>query len=393
MAILTCLIPSFPIALWARDDPALPDRPAAVIGVGDRVVDATPAALRTGVAVGQTARQARLACPDLACRSADPRAYAAETEAFLAVLDDFAARVEPWGPGRAYLDVPDLALRDAALFCRDMGRQVRERLGAALQPAIGCDSGKFTAHAAASYTRPGALRVVSHAEARPFLGPLPVGLLPLDEASQLRLGYLGIRTLGQYAGLPPRAILQQFGNPGRTAHAWARGQDDRPVVARQQRPVITLARDFDAPIDSVPRLLDEARRLLAGPLSELDARFQGAQTLHAAWELTGGRRETEGWALPAPTADLRALAARLAARWEGRVWDGAVVGLTLTLGEIGDVWGEQLSWLTETSASSGVAEVVRRLRVRYGAGQLAQAMVRNALDLRVERRAVWREAS
>ena len=393
MAILTCLIPSFPIALWQRDDPSLPGRPAAVIGVGDRVVDATPAALRGGVAVGQTARQARLACPALECRSADPRAYAVETEAFLAVLDDFSARIEPWGPGRAYLDVPDLALREAATFCRDMGRQVREKLGAALQPAIGCNSAKFTAHAAASYTRPGALRVVSHADARPFLGPLPVRLLPLDEASQLRLGYLGIRTLGQYAGLPHRAILQQFGNPGRVAHAWAKGQDDRPVVSRQHRTVITLARDFDAPIDSVPRLLDEARRLLTAPLSQLHARFQGTQTLQAAWELTGGRRETGSWNLPSPTADLRALTTRLAARWEGRAWDGAVVGLTLTLGEIGDVWGEQISWLTETGASSGVTDVVRRLRVRYSAGQLAQATVWNALDLRVERRAVWREAS
>lgn len=393
MAILSCLIPSFPIALWTRADPALLTRPAAVIGVGDRVVDATPVALRLGVAVGQTARQARLACPALECRSADPRAYAVETEAFLTVLDDFSARVEPWGPGRAYLDVPDLALGEAAPFCRDMGRQVRQKLGAALQPAIGCDSGKFTAHVAAAYTPPGALRVVSHAETRPFLGLLPVRLLPLDEASQLRLGYLGIHTLGQYAGLPQRAVLQQFGTAGRTAHAWARGQDGRPVVGRQARPTFTLSRDFDAPVDSAPRLLDEARRLLTTPLAQLHARFQGAQTLGATWELTDGRRETQAWTLPSPVANLHLLTVRLAARWEGQAWGGTVVGLTLALGEIGDVWGEQLSWLTEASASSAVAEVVRRLRVRYGGGQLALAAVRNALDPRVERRAVWREAS
>lgn len=51
---------------------------------------------------------------------------------------------------------------------------------------------------AASRTKPGAVRVVLGAEEEPFLRPLAVGLLPLPRETQMRLGYLGIRCLGQY---------------------------------------------------------------------------------------------------------------------------------------------------------------------------------------------------
>jgi hypothetical protein len=37
--------------------------------------------------------------------------------------------------------------------------------------------------------------------------------------------------LGQYAALPPSAVLQQFGKAGRLAQRFAQGKDDRPVGA------------------------------------------------------------------------------------------------------------------------------------------------------------------
>ena len=195
MAILTCLIPAFPVALLARSDPALGERPLAVVGPEDRVLAATPSAEHTGVLLGQTARQARLACPDLVLRDVDLVACQAEFDALLALLDDFAVRVEPSGLGRAFLDVPDLDGAEALPFCQSLGRQVRHDFGATLQPSLGCDQGKFTAHAAATYTRPGSVRVVLGSAEQPFLRPLPVGLLPLPADSQLRLRYLGLNVL------------------------------------------------------------------------------------------------------------------------------------------------------------------------------------------------------
>ena len=393
MAILTCLIPAFPVALLARSDPALVEQSLAVVGPNDHVLAATPVALEGGVVLGQSARQARLACPDLLLRDVDLAACQAEFDALLALLDDFAVRVEPSGLGRAFLDVPDLDGPNALPFCQSLGRQVRQDFGAALQPALGCDQGKFTAHAAATYTRPGSVRVVLGPAEPPFLRPLPVGLLPLPDESQLQLRYLGLHCLGQYADLPPRAVLQQFGIAGRLAHQWARGRDDRPVMPRQQRPSLTVSAEFDPPLDAAPPLLLNALRLLERPLAQLKDRLQTVQALSATREFTTGQVETDRWTPATPTSDRARLGRLLADRWQARAWDGAVVRLSLTLSEIQDEVGQQLGLFTETASTSGLMPLVRPLQVRYGSMRLLRASVPSSRAPRVERRVVWHEAA
>ena len=289
MAILTCSIPSFALGWLARSDETLRARPVAVLGASGRVMDASAPARSEGVALGQTVRQAQVACADLVVREVDARECAREFEAVLGVLEGFSDRIEPAGLGQAFVDVPGVKADEAATLCREVGRQVRGEVGATLQPAIGCDSGKFTAHAAASHTAPGRIRVVMGADEGPFLRPLPVGLLPLPLESQTRLGYLGIRRLGQYADLPPKAILQQFGLPGKLAQTWARGEDRRPVVGRGQRPHVTVSAQFDPPLDTLGPLLGAALRLLEGPTAGLQARLQGAQAMTRACAAAGRR--------------------------------------------------------------------------------------------------------
>lgn len=393
MPILTCLIPAFPIALLARAAPTLAEWPLAVVGPDERILAVTPPAEHAGVLPGQTARQARTACPDLALRDADLPACQAEFDALLSLLDAFAPRVEPAGLGRAFLDVPDLAASAALPFCQDLGRQVRRDFGAALQPALGCDQGKFTAHAAATYARPGTVRVVLGAAEQPFLRPLPVRLLPLPAESQLRLRYLGLHTLGQYADLPPAAVLQQFGAAGRLAHRWARGHDDRPVTPRQQRPSVTASADFDPPLDAAPPLLMAAIRLLEHPLAQLRDKLQAVQVLSATREFTTGACETDRWALAAPTTDRARLTQLLDGRWQAHAWEGAVVRLSLTLSEIQDEVGQQLTLFAESSAVSDLAHLVKPLQVRYGAACLLRATVLASRAPRVERRVVWQEAA
>jgi len=79
---------------------------------------------------------------------------------------------------------------------------------------------------------PAAQSVRSHAS-----GPSPphsrhpefaLPALPLDADTAHRFHILGLRTLGYLAGLPPRAVLAQFGPHGLFLHRLARGKDDRP---------------------------------------------------------------------------------------------------------------------------------------------------------------------
>lgn len=391
MAILNCAVPAFPLALLMRAEPALAERPLALVGPGGRVLDATPPALQAGVRVGQTPPQARIACPDLHLHDADLPALATEFDALLTLLDDFSDRVEPLGLGRAYLDVPDLDERTALPFCQGLGRRVRQVFGAALQPSLGCDSGKFTAQAAAHHTRPGTVRVVLGAAERPFLRPLSVGLLPLPDESQLRLRLLGIRSLGQYADLPSRAVLQQFGQAGRLAQQWARGRDERPVIPRQQRPSLMVSTDFEYPIEAAPPLLLEAIRLLEGPITRLQDRFQAAQALTATRTYTTGQQTVDVWRLPTPSADRARFAGLLAGRWQSGPWEAPVTGLSLVLSEIQGVAGMQLGLFPSATPPRTETDLVRQWRVRFGAERLRRARVVDPRGLCVERRAQWQE--
>ena len=391
MAILNCAIPAFPRALLARAEPALAEKPLALVGPEGRVLAATPPALQAGVRVGQTPRQARVACPDLHLRDADLPALETKFDALLALLDDFSDRVEPLGLGRAYLDVPDLDERTALPFCQNLGRRVRQVFRAALQPSLGCDSGKFTAQAAAHHTRPGTVRVVLGAAERPFLRPLSVGLLPLPDESQWRLGLLGIRSLGQYADLPSRAVLQQFGQAGRLAQQWARGRDERPVIPRQQRPSLTVSTDFEYPIEAAPPLLFEAIRLLEGPITRLQDRFQAAQALTATRTYMTGQQTVDAWRLPTPSAERARFAGLLAGRWQSGPWEAPVTGLSLVLSEIQDVAGMQLGLFASATPARTETDLVRQWRVRFGAERLRRARVVDPRALCVERRTQWQE--
>ena len=406
MPILHCHIPVFPLALLARAHPEAMAGPLALLDDEERIVAATPTACGAGVRSGQTPRQARIACPALHLQPADLPAARLEFEHLLAALDDYADAVEPASLGRAYLAAPDLDARTAIPFCQEIGRRLRKEFGQALQPAIGCDEGKFTASAAAQRTRPGTVRVVLGDAEAPFLRPLPVHLLPLPVEHQQWLTYLGIRTLGQFADLPSKAVFQQFGPPGRLAHFWAQGHDTRPVLPRHKRPTLTRTVQFEPALNSLPALMAAAGRLLAGLGKRLRDHLQAAQGVEADCQLEYGPDHIEVLRLSTPTSDEDYLLRLLGGRWEGGLWPGPagrgllagdhwqapISGLTVTLSDIQEAPDSQLILFPGAGLPADLlAEVVAHLRVRYGPGRLLRASVPNPVALRVEQRVRWGE--
>src|SRR5574341_1165807 len=171
MSILYCAIPHFAAALARRDDPGLEGRPLVLIGPDGRVLDVSAEAAACGVAAGLTVRAAQIRCPEARLLDADVAHCRAEFETLLELLERVSPDVEPHGWGAAYANLGDLA-RDharAVEVCRQVGRAVRRELGQALQPALGWDSGKFTAQAAARRTQLGRLLAVEGVRARDFL--------------------------------------------------------------------------------------------------------------------------------------------------------------------------------------------------------------------------------
>jgi nucleotidyltransferase/DNA polymerase involved in DNA repair len=334
---------------------------------------------------------AQVRCPEACLLDADVVRCEEAFETLLQVLERFSESVEPHGWGAAYVDLGDVA-RDrgqAVSLCSESGRAVRTALGDALQPALGWDTSKFTAQAAARHTRPGRLLAVDAAHEQDFLSPLPVALLPLPQETVQRLYFLGLRTLGQYAALPPAAVWQQFGRAGRRAHRYARGEDDRPVVPRHRARTLTAEHTFEVPAVTRDRLLAALRHVVDPLLAELQAKLQacGQVRLLVQFDDDSAEERTRTFLFPsAKTAHIeRALDDMLGHLHRpprslperprrSTSWPAGVVSVSISLEQIQEAVMEQLTFLGEREdAPDGVVAVQHYLSTRFGTSRLWRA--------------------
>jgi nucleotidyltransferase/DNA polymerase involved in DNA repair len=377
MSILYCTIPHFTAALAQRDDPELKGRPLILIGPEHRVFGISAEAGACGVAVGMTVRGAEVRCPEAHLLEADLAHCWEESEILLQLLEHTSPTVEPHGWGAAYVDAGDVAHRtDAVDFCQQVGQAVRRELGEILQPALGWDSSKFTALTAARRTRPGHLLAVAAARERVFLKPLPVRLLPLPDDVLQRLRFLGLRTLGQYAALPPRAVQQQFGRAGKLAHCWAQGQDKRPVMPRWQTPSLRASYEFDWPLLEGERLLAELGSLIKPLLGELRDNLQtcGQTRLRVGFDDGSSQERTRTFLFP--TANEALITRALGQLLDKMHWPSGATQLTISLEHIQDAVAEQLTFFpTEDPRVQKLHQVQQYLAARFGANRLRRAIL------------------
>jgi protein ImuB len=396
VSVLYCTIPHFAVALAQRDDPALTDRPLVLVGPEGRVFDASAEAAVGGVAAGMTARAAEVRCPEARLVEANVVRCRAELDGLFQVLERASSKVEPHGWGAAYADLGDMA-RDrtrAAGLLQTIGREVRRELGEPLQPALGWDSRKFTAQAAARCIQPGRLKAVTGVQERAFLDPLPMALLPLDEDALRRLSFLGLRALGQYAALPSGAVWQQFGRAGKLAHRCARGEDDRPVIARGQRPQRAAEIELEAPLAEQERLATAVRHLVSPLLAELRGNLQacGQVRLTVRFDDGSAQERARAFLFPASKEDLvvRAVEQLL----EAIHWPAPVVALAVALEQIQDAVAEQMALFPlPDERENKLREVERYLTARFGANRLRRAVLTQPGAPLPEWRVGWQEGN
>src|SRR5207237_10556078 len=98
--------------------------------------------------------------------------------------------------------------------------------------------------AAAAIARPGQALVVSDERTKDFLAPLPLTLLPLEQERRQELEDLGVKKIGQLAGLPGAAVAERLGPDGRRSWRLAGGGDAGRVRARRPPPEIVERLEF-----------------------------------------------------------------------------------------------------------------------------------------------------
>jgi protein ImuB len=377
VSILYCAIPHFAVSLAKRDHPDLADGPLIVLDPEDRVLDVSSEGAQEGIVPGLTARMAQIRCPEARLHSIDLEQCRQEFEVFLEILEQFSPTVEPHGWGAAYVALDALDDRTQAVpLGQESGRLVRQALGQVLQPAIGWDNGKFTACAAAQCTSPGHLLPVEKAKEQDFLQPLPITLLPLSKDTIDHLRFLGLRTLGQYAALPPAAVWQRFGQIGKQAHQLAQGRDNRPVVSRWKSAVWSGQYTFEVPTIERDHVLAAAGHLVQPILEELRLKLRACGRLRLVIGLDDGRivEKKRDWIFP--VADQGLVERALADLLEDMRITARMAEVAVALEQIQDAVLQQLSLFPDPEEhNQKLQQIQSYLAARFGASRLWQAVL------------------
>ncbi|MDQ4131877.1 MAG: DNA polymerase Y family protein, partial [Actinomycetota bacterium] len=217
----------------------------AVAVLAANVVAACSAAARTeGVQQGLRRRLAESRCPGLAVIDHDPSCDARAFEPVVAAVESFTPRVEVLRPGACAFATrgPSRYFGGDEALAAKVAEKVDRVLAGRARSCVGVADGRFAAEVAARHD----VRVPPGASAR-FLAPLPVDTLDEPDLVHL-LRRLGIRTLGDLAGLSAATVVARFGPAGRLAHRRARGLDDVPLSARIPPPDFTVSVELDPPV-------------------------------------------------------------------------------------------------------------------------------------------------
>ncbi|WP_028652152.1 DNA polymerase Y family protein [Nocardioides halotolerans] len=299
MRILVVWCPDWSVVAALSEAERSPAEPAAVLAAG--VVEVCNAPARAdGVRRGQRRRDAQARCPELVLLEANPDR---DVRHFEPVLET----VEALRPGVA-------SLRPGLLAVRAPGRWFGGEANAAAVLAetlveagvrdcrLGIADDLFTAEQAARRARAQECEVVAAGGSAAYLRELPVEVLEADgaegrEAVSL-LRRLGLRTLGDLAGLPLDAVQDRFGRYGARVWRQARGESPTHLAARTPPPDLTAEIAFEPPLDSVEAICFSVRTTAERLVTELGSRQLVATGVRIEAEHDGAVASSRTWLHP-----------------------------------------------------------------------------------------------
>ncbi len=171
--------------------------------------------------------------------------YQKFSEQFYKILSQFSDIVEPISLDEAYIDLTEnvhnwISPEHAA---KDMQNKIMRDLE--ITSSIGISSNKICSLVAARSNKPSGVVYVSRGTEKQFLAPLPVNLLScIGVRTEKALRNIGIRTIGQLASVPERALVQMFGHQGKNIWCYANGFDSRAVTTPGQSHSVSRSKTF-----------------------------------------------------------------------------------------------------------------------------------------------------
>src|SRR5262245_28288737 len=310
-------------------------------------------------------------CPQLVLVEHDPATVEQSWEEILRRLEDSGFAVEPVEAGTVYFETRGVERLYGGL--EPALKRALASVGAVWDARAGAAERRFAALAAANVAEPGQALIVSDDRvsgdrARRFLAPLPLTLLPLERDRYEELEELGIRTIGQLAGLPGGAVAERLGPDGRRAWSLARGEQDGRVVPRRAAEPLVETLEFPEAVGQMLTLRRGLSVLIDRLLSRPERAGRPPRKLALWARLAGGASWRRTVTLREPTADPGRLRAALGPKLAEL--PAPAMKLRLEIGELAEGRGEQLELVrAEGEVLQGrLKEGLRQVRAAVGVG-------------------------
>jgi DNA polymerase-4 len=287
-------------------------------------------------------------------------------ESFDSVLDlisDFSPKVESTVLGEVFIEIPYASWEAESV--KEIRQAIKGHEGFSV--AMACASCKFVADVGSKITSPGRARTIAEGNERKFLKSLSIDFLPGSKNVLHRLELLGIRTMGQLAGLPRESIGMQFGLEGEKLWNLANGIDARKIVPGRREVILEDEFRFDPPADTMDRLIFGASHILDQLSVRLNARWQCCQRLTMQLGFTDSSIAEGIIDFKSPTSSSEEMLRHLKHRLTYRKFNQPVTEIRLIASDMCAEAGSQASLLPDRPREKGaLIAAVKWLQARYG---------------------------
>jgi nucleotidyltransferase/DNA polymerase involved in DNA repair len=211
--------------------------------------------------------------------------------------------------------------------------------------------------------------VVADEELPQFLAPLPLTLLPLERGRYEELEALGVRKLGQLAGLPGGAVAERLGPDGRRAWSLARGGTAARVRGRRPPALVAASLEFPEAVGNELTLRRALAGLVEAALARPERRDRFVRKLALAARLQSGGSWRRTLTLREPSGDADRI--RVAVSPRLAELPAPVSELRLELVELTEPTGHQLELLAAGAEDrSRLRDGLRQVRASTGSGSV-----------------------
>ena len=233
--ILHCDLNNFYASVECLYRPDLRGKPVAVSGdVENRhgiILAKNQLAKQAGVKTGEAIWQAKGKCPGLVCLPPDYRKYLRFSKLARNIYADYTDQIESFGIDECFLDITGSVhlFGDGVQIADTIRQRLRNELG--ITGSVGVSWNKIFAKLGSDMKKPDATTVITEANFRTVVWPLPVEeLLYVGRSTKNKLNSRAVFTIGDLATREVQLLKLSLGVWGETLWTFANGLDQALVM-------------------------------------------------------------------------------------------------------------------------------------------------------------------